>query len=61
MPSDAGEFAWWAFNIVLLVLVAWAKVDLAEIRNDGKKNRELQEANALEIAKINARCSERHK
>lgn len=61
MPHNTGEFAWWAFNIVLVILIAWAKFDLSEIKNDGKKNRELQEENALKIAQRDAICEERHK
>lgn len=61
MPQTVGEIAWWAFNLCLLGLVGWAKSDLSEIKKDTKENRALQEKNALDIAKIEARCEERHR
>jgi hypothetical protein len=61
MPETSGDFAWWAFNLVSLLLIAWAKYDLTEIKNDGKKNRELNEANAKDIAAQKAACEATHK
>lgn len=61
MPNGAGEFAWWAFNAVLLLLIGLVKADLSEIKTDGRKNRELQEQNARQIAERTALCEERHK
>jgi hypothetical protein len=60
MPETSGDFAWWAFNFVTLVLMALAKSDLTEIKRDGKKNRELNEANARDLAAQKAACTEKH-
>jgi hypothetical protein len=61
MPQTSGELAWWAFNGVFLLVLWFVKRDLGEIKSDTKENRKLQEENALNIAKRDATCEERHK
>lgn len=61
LPQSNGDFAWWGFNILLLVLVAWAKLDLGRINRNIEKNHELTETNTRELAVHKASCEERHK
>lgn len=60
-PDTNIDFLWWAFNGVLLLLIGLAKNDLSAIKNDGRKNREMQEKNDKEITERRAICEERHK
>lgn len=60
MPENIGELAWWAFNGLFLIMIAWGKMDLTEIKRDTKEAKTLNEQNSREISVLKAECVQKH-